>query len=95
MDTNTNHIRYIKNNFVERKYLRYVKRQLLIELTDIIEDKCILKKRWLKSRDVKMLLGISNTTLQMLREKNIIPFKKLEGVYYYPLQGIEDMMMPS
>ncbi len=38
---------------------------------------------WLKSHQVQRLLGISASTLQMLRVKGTLPFTKIGGVIFY------------
>lgn len=45
-------------------------------------------KRWLKSQEVRELLGISPGTLQNLRINGTIPFTKIGGVLYYDYNEI-------
>jgi hypothetical protein len=40
-------------------------------------------KKWLKTQDVMEMLGMSEVTLQTLRNNGVIPFKKLGGICYY------------
>ena len=40
-------------------------------------------KRWLKSNEVKKMLGISSGTLQTLRNNGKIPFTKMGGLTFY------------
>lgn len=49
--------------------------------------------RWLKSSDVKDLLGISHGKLQDLRDRGLIPFTKLGGVIFYDRIEIEKMLL--
>lgn len=49
-------------------------------------------KEWLRSSEVRKMLKISNGTLQTLRIKGLISFKKINGIIFYSKQGIEDMM---
>ncbi len=49
-------------------------------------------KRWLKSHEVKELLGISSGTLQNLRINGTIPYTKIGGVLYYDYQDIMEIM---
>jgi hypothetical protein len=48
--------------------------------------------RWLKAFEVKKILRLSDTKLQYLRDKGVIPFKKLGGVTYYDWHEIQELM---
>ena len=45
-------------------------------------------KKWLKSPEVRDLLGISPGTLQNLRINGTLPYTKIGGVLYYDYQEI-------
>jgi hypothetical protein len=49
-------------------------------------------KKWLKSNDVKKLLGISHNYLQQLRDSGKLPFIKIGGNMYYEVADIQKMM---
>jgi hypothetical protein len=49
-------------------------------------------KRWLKSHEVKKILGISPGTLQSLRDTGKIPFKKVGGLIYYDASEIDTLL---
>lgn len=49
-------------------------------------------KKWLKSGEVMEMLDISEVKLQTLRDKKIIPFKKLGGTCYYNIEDIDKTM---
>jgi len=49
-------------------------------------------KRWLKSHEVKKLLNISTSTLQILRKKKALPFTKIGGVLYYDSSEITRLL---
>lgn len=53
------------------------------------------ESRWLKSNDVKELLGISHGKLQDLRDRGLIPFTKLGGVIFYDRSEIEKMLLKN
>ena len=48
--------------------------------------------QWLKAFEIKKMLRLSESKLQYLRDKGVIPFKKLGGVTYYNLEEIENLM---
>lgn len=49
-------------------------------------------KRWLKSNEVKKMLGISSGTLQTLRNNSKIPFTKMGGLTYYDAAQIDQLL---
>jgi len=49
-------------------------------------------KKWLKSAEVKKLLGISHGFLQSLRDSGVLPFTKIGGSIYYDYADITFMM---
>ena len=49
-------------------------------------------KKWLKSKDVRKLLGISPGTLQSLRMKGILPYKRVGGIIYHDSEDIQKML---
>ena len=46
------------------------------------------QKEWLKSSDVRKMLGISHGTLQNLRIKGALPYQKLGGIMFYRYDDI-------
>lgn len=49
-------------------------------------------KKWFKTQDVMEMLGLSEVTLQTLRNKGIIPFRKLGGICYYNIDELDQAM---
>lgn len=47
-----------------------------------------MTKKWLKSPEVRELLGISPGTLQTLRINGTLPYTKMGGILYYDYQEI-------
>lgn len=64
--------------------------QLLEDLTRIMSGTVQPQstKEWLRSSDMRRMLGISHGTLQNLRIKNILPHRKIGGLMYYKYQDI-------
>ncbi len=50
------------------------------------------KKQWLKSYEVRKLLGISAGTLQNLRINGTLPYTKIGGLMYYRYEDIRNLM---
>jgi hypothetical protein len=68
--------------------------QLLEDLTRILSGtfQPSVSKEWLRSSEVRKMLGISNGTLQNLRIKNILPHSKIGGLLYYRYQDIQKLL---
>lgn len=49
-------------------------------------------RAWLKSYEVRKLLGISAGTLQNLRVNGTLPFSKIGGLMYYKYGDIQKLM---
>jgi len=49
-------------------------------------------KKWLRSRDVKKILGISHGTLQNMRINGDLPYNKVGGVIFYDVNDINKMI---
>jgi hypothetical protein len=50
------------------------------------------EKNWLRSQNVRRILGVSSSTLQTMRIKWEIPFSKISGIIYYPIEGIQNLL---
>jgi hypothetical protein len=52
-------------------------------------------KKWLKSYEVRKILGISPGTLQNLRINGTLPYTKIGGVIYYEYNDIQKMLQAN
>jgi len=69
--------------------------ELLIEIRKILKESSgQATKKWLKTHEVRKLLGASPGTLQRLRNKGTLPFKKIGGIVYYDYDEISKMLHP-
>jgi len=69
--------------------LREFKLELLDEIKQLLNNQSgNLTKKWLKSPEVRELLGISPGTLQNLRINGTLPYTKVGGVLYYDYHEI-------
>lgn len=50
------------------------------------------EKKWLRSSEVRKLLGISPGTLQNFRIKNLLPYKKIGGMVFYKYEDLEKLL---
>tara|TARA_R110000868_G_scaffold71713_2_gene209686 strand:- start:13390 stop:13668 length:279 start_codon:yes stop_codon:yes gene_type:complete len=73
--------------------LREFKMELLDEIKEILQQSSgNAIKRWLKSPEVRELLGISPGTLQNLRINGTLAYTKVGGTLYYDYQEIMNVM---
>lgn len=79
-------------NIVTNEDLVQFKKELLSELTSLISTKPAMPIKWLKSYQVREMLGISPGTLQNLRINGTIEFTKVGGLTFYKYEDIEKMM---
>lgn len=64
--------------------LHEFKLELLDDIKQLLQNQSgQVSKKWLKSPEVRELLGISPGTLQNLRINGTIPYTKVGGVLYY------------
>ena len=67
--------------------------ELLDDIKELLNNQSgHITKRWLKSPEVKKLLGISSGTLQNLRINGTLPYTKVGGVLYYDYEEIISVM---
>lgn len=67
--------------------------ELLAEIKELLQEQDSLStKKWLKSNQVRELLGISPGTLQNLRVNGTLPYTKVGGVLYYNHTDIMKVM---
>jgi DNA-binding Xre family transcriptional regulator len=63
---------------------------LLKDIETLINTK--RPKKWLKTNEVMELLGMSEVTLQTLRNRRQIPFRKLGGICYYNAEELDEFL---
>jgi hypothetical protein len=66
-------------------YKRTVQREL-----DELKEKVSAQRspKLMKNKDLKEYLGCSYTTIDKMREQNVIPYKKVMGNYYYSFEEV-------
>ncbi|HSF52951.1 MAG TPA: helix-turn-helix domain-containing protein [Algoriphagus sp.] len=74
--------------------LENLKKEILEEIRILLSGKSKdqADKKWLKSREVQKLLGISPGTLQTLRNRAMIPYTRLGGVIYYNQEEVKKVL---
>ena len=73
--------------------LREFKMELLDDIKQLLNNQSgQVTKKWLKSPEVRDLLGISSGTLQNLRINGTLPYTRIGGVLYYDYQEIMQVL---
>jgi predicted DNA-binding transcriptional regulator AlpA len=67
--------------------------ELLDDIKELLSNQSgHVKKKWMKSPEVRKMLGISSGTLQNLRINGTLPYTKIGGVIYYDYAEILQVM---
>lgn len=73
--------------------LKEFKMELLEEIKRLLDDRSgPHSKKWLRSPEVRGLLGISPGTLQNLRINGTLPYTKIGGMLYYDREEIMNVL---
>ncbi|RBL90449.1 helix-turn-helix domain-containing protein [Chitinophaga flava] len=75
-----------------REDLAIFKTELFQELRELVNAPAIQPRKWLKSYEVRDLLGISPGTLQNMRIKGTLSFTKIGGLIFYEYDDILKLM---
>lgn len=79
-------------NIVTKEDLLEFKKELVAELTTVINAKPVMPVKWLKSYQVREMLNISPGTLQNLRINGSVEYTKIGGLTFYNYEDIVKMM---
>lgn len=68
------------------------RQELLSEVKALVVNREPFEKKWMKSIEVKKLLGLSSGKLQTMRNTGVIRFSKIGGTLYYDRNDIVQML---
>lgn len=69
------------------------KMELLEEIKQLLQYQSgQVKKKWLKTQEVRDILGVSVGTLQNLRLKGVLPYTKIGATLYYDYHDIMQLL---
>lgn len=78
-------------NFLTKEDLQDFKQELLSEMKELLikqQKGNPSQKKWLKSTEVKKLLGLSAGTILNLRVNGTLPYSKVGGIILYDYEEI-------
>ena len=74
--------------------LRELKNELLEAFKKLLETQnSQSSKKWLRSPEVRNLLGISHATLQTFRINGTLPYTRMGGILYYDADDINKILV--
>lgn len=66
-------------------------RNQINELKAVVLEKS--RKKIIKNKELKEYLGCSYSTIEKMRQTNLIPYKRIMGNYYYNLDEINKIFL--
>jgi hypothetical protein len=81
-----------RDQLVTQADLTTFKISLLETIRQVLSENKRQTIKWLKSNQVKKLLGISTGTLQNLRNNGTLPYSKIGGTIYYDSDEINKLL---
>ncbi|RAI88102.1 helix-turn-helix domain-containing protein [Algoriphagus yeomjeoni] len=79
---------------ITKKDLETLRLQLIADLKKLLEKPAESKpdeKEWLRSKEVKKILSISDAALQNLRIRGVVHPVKISGLYYYKSEELKSL----
>lgn len=79
---------------ITKEDLNTLRFQLFADLKNLLEQPRKSKteeKEWLRSKDVKKMLSISDAALQNLRIRGVVHPVKISGLYYYKSEELKSL----
>ena len=78
--------------FITKTDLSEFKKELLIEIKSFLTTSDQPRKSWLKSNEVKKILGCSDGTIQNLRINGTLTPTKIGGTWYYSNEQVLSLL---
>ena len=79
---------------ITKEDLETLRFQLFADLKKLLEQPVKTnpeEKEWLRSKDVKKILSISDAALQNLRIRGVVHPVKISGLYYYKSEELKSL----
>lgn len=83
-------------DILTRQDLAEFKEELFSEIQKLIGIKPEARpNKWLRTKEVRKMLGISAGTLQTFRVNGTLPFSKIGNIPYYKLEDINKILLAN
>jgi ribonucleotide reductase beta subunit family protein with ferritin-like domain len=86
---------YMAAEIITKEDLQLFKEELLKEIKLLFDKPEKINNEWLRTRQVRTILGISPNTLQGLRISGKIRFTKIGSIHYYKASEIKQLLEGS
>lgn len=77
---------------ITEEALEYRLEKLVVDITNSIGKNDNIESRWIRSKQVKELLGISDSKLQTMRVNRSLTFSQIDGTYFYDKESILSLL---
>lgn len=77
---------------ITKEDLQLFKNELITEIKTILSNNSPQQKKWLKSWEVREILGISRGTLQTMRDNGTLQATPVGGLMFYDYEDIAKLM---
>lgn len=77
---------------ITKEDLQLFKSELITEIKTILSSTSPQQKKWLKSWEVREMLGISRGTLQTMRDNGTLQATPVGGLMFYDYEDITKLM---
>ncbi len=75
-------------DIITKQDLVCFKNELITEFKEILKSDPHRYPKWVRSADVRKMLGVSSSTLQNMRIQGHIPYTKIGGIMFYSMSDI-------
>lgn len=79
-------------DLMTKEDLKVFKAEMLEEIRQLLKPTMEQQKKWLKSYEVRKILGISPGTLQNLRVNGTLNYTKIGGILFYEAKDISELL---
>jgi hypothetical protein len=81
------------DEIVTKEDLNSLQQAIILAMKQLLaKDEMLGNKKWLRSQEVRKLLGISPGTLQNFRIKGILKYRKVGGILFYSQDDLMRLM---
>jgi hypothetical protein len=75
--------------------LTVFKQEIVNEIKSLLSDRNTANRKWLKTYEVRKILGLSQGSLQNLRLNGSLPYSRVGGIIYYDYDDIQKLLDDS